>query len=354
MATGLKVLIVDDEKDLLDFYSQLLSQLPSRPEVHTATTGARALALLESEPFSVLITDLNMPRMDGFQILMMVRRKFPQLRTAVITGMTDQQYRARAYAIGIDLYIEKPQSRQELQVFADCIEALLDRVEQGGFRGVQSKSLVDLVQMECFSQGSSVLKIVNGSRTGRIWMANGDIIDAEAEGELGEVAFRRILQWRTGSFEVLPPEPDRERTILTPGQSLLLDAAQWLDEERAVTSGEGLLGGKREDVLKAISRVEGVESVHSFLLGGDAASRSWGVEEPEQQRKWATSLVGRLERIGERLRVAPLRTAVAVMGSRVFAMQSTGNRVLLLGLKADTDVPRARETLHHVMGDWNS
>jgi DNA-binding NarL/FixJ family response regulator len=51
----------------------------------------------------LLISDLNMPKMDGLQVLMLVRRKFPQLRTAVLTSVADEQFRARGYAMGIDL-----------------------------------------------------------------------------------------------------------------------------------------------------------------------------------------------------------------------------------------------------------
>ena len=58
-------------------YREVLSQLPSRPEIHTSNSGARAIALLESEAFTMLISDLRMPKMDGLQVLSIVRRKFP-------------------------------------------------------------------------------------------------------------------------------------------------------------------------------------------------------------------------------------------------------------------------------------
>ena len=60
-----KILLLDDDQDLLELYREMLARLPSGPEIHTATSGARAIALLESESFSLLISDLNMPKMDG-------------------------------------------------------------------------------------------------------------------------------------------------------------------------------------------------------------------------------------------------------------------------------------------------
>ena len=47
---------------------------------------------------------------DARRELAIVRRKFPQLRTAVLTSVVDAQFRTRAYAMGIDLFLEKPNS----------------------------------------------------------------------------------------------------------------------------------------------------------------------------------------------------------------------------------------------------
>src|SRR5208337_3441016 len=69
---GPKVLLVDDEPDLLEMYREILGQLPSKPEIQTATSGPRALALLEAEEFRLMICDLMMPKMDGLQLLSVV------------------------------------------------------------------------------------------------------------------------------------------------------------------------------------------------------------------------------------------------------------------------------------------
>src|SRR2546422_2163594 len=232
MSSGHKILLLDDDQDLLELYREMLARLPSQPEIHTATSGARAIALLESEPYSLLISDLNMPKMDGLQVLTIVRRKFPQLRTAVMTSVVDAQFRTRAYAMGIDLFLEKPNTSQEISFFLDCIESLLGREMDGGFRGMQSKSLVDIIQLECLSQSSSVLKITNASFSGRIWFINGDVIDAETQDLNGEPAFRKILSWKTGNFEILPADQERNRNIFNSYQGLLLESAQALDEAK--------------------------------------------------------------------------------------------------------------------------
>src|ERR1035437_10467595 len=199
-----------------------------------------------------------MPKMDGLQVLSIVRRKFPGLRTVVLTSVMDEQFRSRAYALGVDLFWEKPTSQQEIKIFLDCLESLLDREDEPGFRGVQSKSLVDLIQLECISQSSSVLRITNGPLTGRIWIQAGELVDAEAAELRGEPALKKILSWRAGNFEMLPVEPARPRTIFKSYNALLLESAQALDESRGGVTAEG---APQMDAspLAQVSQVEGVE-----------------------------------------------------------------------------------------------
>src|SRR5271170_8001550 len=136
MSNQHKILLLDDDEQILELYQELLRALPSQPEVHVSNSGARAIALLESEPFTLLITDLRMPKMDGLQVLAIVRRKYPYLRIIVLTGVLDEEYRSRAYAQGVDMFWQKPSSTEEFKLFKDCIESLLDRDVQseGGFR----------------------------------------------------------------------------------------------------------------------------------------------------------------------------------------------------------------------------
>src|SRR5512143_3595073 len=103
-----KLLLVDDDPDDLNLYAKLLCGLPSKPEISTASSGGRAIAMLESEPFRLLICDLRMPKMDGLQVLSIVRRKYPEMRTVALTSVGDEQFRSRVYALGVDLFWHKP------------------------------------------------------------------------------------------------------------------------------------------------------------------------------------------------------------------------------------------------------
>src|ERR1700691_513430 len=208
-----KILILDDEADWLEMCREMLTHLPSKPEVRTATTGAHAVAQLDAEPFRLLICDLKMPRIDGLQTLSIVRRRYPELRTVVLTALEDEEFRSRAYALGVDLFWLKSDMQQNMKMFLDCLESLLGRDMADGFRGIQNKSLMDIIQMECLSRHSTLLRLTPGPLVAKIWLQDGELIDAEVQGAHGEAAFRKILYWKSGTFENLPAEPSHPRGI---------------------------------------------------------------------------------------------------------------------------------------------
>ena len=275
------------------------------------------MALLEAEPFSLFITDLRMPKIDGFQVLLAARRRFPTLRTVAMTGLGDPQYRARAYASGIDLYTEKPTTPAEIRLFSECVEALLTQgAQDGGFRGIQSKSLMDLIQIECLSQNSGILRITRGSLEGRVWIDAGNVIDAEVRDLRGEEAFKQIFGWKTGNFEILPGDPNRQRTIFNSYESLLLDSAQTLDESAAAGSGDGdaRCAGHEPRRSSRWPAVRGVEAL--LLITGPGQMRIVGRGNRRRNSPaWTHRVLSEFQALGEMLKPGRLRSVEAA-GSR--------------------------------------
>jgi CheY-like chemotaxis protein len=349
-----KVLILDDEQDVLDTYRELLANLPSKPEVHTATSGARALALLESEPFSLMLTDLHMPGMDGFQVLTLVRRRFPSLRTVVMTSVGEDQYRARAYAMGIDLFMEKPQNEKDIEIFTDCVESLLGREELGGFRGVQSKSLVDLIQIECLSQSSSVLKITNGPLIGRIWVENGDVIDAEVGDMTGEDGFKQIVSWRSGTFEMLPADPTRERRIMSSYSGLLLDSAQTLDEAEAGGKVDAPADQAPGSALSPLSRIKGVEFLVTVNSENPKEFDTWGVDKPEQMAAWTHEAARDIRALAQQLNFGTFNELIGMGAQNHVGMVTSPTADLCAGFNRSLTQTLVRKSLKEVASKWVS
>jgi CheY-like chemotaxis protein len=303
-----KILILDDDADWLELSREMLSALPSHPEILTATTGKRALALLQAEPIRLLICDLKMPRIDGLQILAIVRRRHPELRTVVLSALEDEEYRSRAYALGVDLFWIKMEMQRNSKMFMECLESLLGRDNDTGFRGIQSKSLMDIIQMECLSRTSTVLRITRGPIVAKLWIQDGELIDAEAAGARGEAAFRRILAWKSGTFENLPAEPEHERTILKPVNALLLETAQDLDETALPQEPDAAEESThRKTVWKlAMLTREGAEYVIAIPPAGMGEPEAIGTQDAKPLAGWARSAAAIARRLGDRLEAGPV------------------------------------------------
>src|SRR3954454_21542881 len=343
-----KVLLLDDDAELLDLYRQLLAQLPSRPEIFTVSSGPRAMAMLESEPFRLLICDLKMPKMDGLQVLSIVRRKHPELRTVALTSVADEQFRSRAYALGVDLFWYKPATEQEIKMFLECLESLLGRERENGFRGVQSKSLVDIIQLECISQSSSQLRITNGPCSGKIWIQDGEIIDSEADELRGEPAFQRILAWKAGSFETLPADPSRPRTITKSYNGLLLETAQALDEKAGAAAATAESGAAPSAFAK-LSEVEGIEFVLAMKAGEQNDPVARGLENPERMAAWSRATLERFKSLADRLHAGPLAQLEGYGPQRHVSLTTHAETDFCLGWKHTMSADQVRDMTKKVL-----
>lgn len=354
-----KILILDDDADWLGLCRDQLAALPSHPEVLTANNAKRALAQLETEKVRVLISDLKMPRIDGLQMLAIVRRRFPATRTVVLSGLEDEEYRSRAYALGVDLFWLKTEMQRNPKLFNECVESLLGQSDphgDTGFRGLQSKSLMDIIQMECLSRASTVLRITRGPLVARLWIQDGELTDAECEGARGEAAFRRLLAWKTGAFENLPPEPDRERTIQKPVNALLLESAQSIDETAALSdepdSIESSLHRKTMWKLAQLTR-EGADFVVATPLDEKGEPEGMGTQNVAAIAQWTQRAAEIVRRLGERLEAGPLSYVACQSVERQTVLLVSGNQAFLVGWPPD-----ATENLHEksrkLAASWDS
>jgi CheY-like chemotaxis protein len=347
--TRQKILLVDDDPAVLSIYQELLGQLPSNPEIHTALSGPRALAMLDSDAYRLLACDLSMPKMDGLQVLSIVRRKHPQVRTMALTGVADEQFRSRVYSLGVDLYWHKPGTEEEIRLFIECIESLLGQ-EDSGFRGLQSKSLMDIIQMECMSQNSTLLCITNGTTPGRIWIQDGEVIDAETGDLRGEQAFLRIFSWENGSFETQQPEPSRPRTIFKSYNALLLESAQALDELRDVANQPE---AQKLPARPGLSEIEGLEFVVAIDTTAEKPVFARGIENPSVLADWTRKTIENFQSLGEQLHAGGLSEIEASGTQRQLTLTSRQETQFCIASKNNLERAQARETVLKVLNLWD-
>ncbi len=100
-----RVLVVDDKENMLKLFEKILE---GGHEVETAGDGARALSLVATRPFDVVVTDIRMPGADGFEVLAAVKARSPTTEVVMMTGYATVADAVRAMKTGAFDYLEKP------------------------------------------------------------------------------------------------------------------------------------------------------------------------------------------------------------------------------------------------------
>ncbi len=100
-----EILIVDDEEDTRVLFKR---HLESSYSVDTAESAERALKMLEVNEYHIVMTDIVMPRIDGLQLLEIIKDQYPHVAVIVISGKASLQMAVKAIKQGAEDFIEKP------------------------------------------------------------------------------------------------------------------------------------------------------------------------------------------------------------------------------------------------------
>ncbi len=106
----MRILIVDDDRNirnlLVDFFG------PRGHQVTSSANGSEALETMSRTPIDLVISDIRMPVMDGATLLREIRKAYPGVRVALMTGYYKEP--ERAISLGADYFIEKPFSISQI------------------------------------------------------------------------------------------------------------------------------------------------------------------------------------------------------------------------------------------------
>lgn len=117
MKSSVSILVVDDESMMRDLLQRILSRDGYR--VVCAEDGQDALEVLERETVDIIISDLKMPRMNGFELLKVVKEKYPRVAVIMMTAYGDTYTVKDALLLGADEYITKPFKSFEISMVVE-------------------------------------------------------------------------------------------------------------------------------------------------------------------------------------------------------------------------------------------
>lgn len=242
---GMKsVLIVDDEKPFLESVKLGFSTYESDFKLYTAENGKAAVEVLKSEIIDIVVTDVKMPEMDGFELLAYISKHYPAIPVIVMSAYADTEMKKKFMSMGTLGLLEKPLDFDDL---AAMVKKWLQMTSKSdSLKGISLESFLQLVELE---QKTYLLKIIPRDKentSGLLYTFNGEIYDAVC-GELkGEEAVFEILGWENPEIIVKKtPSQKFARRIERSIMSILLEASTRRDEsEEQVKGGEALDDGE--------------------------------------------------------------------------------------------------------------
>lgn len=229
------VLIVDDEKSFLLSLAAGLREYASHFNVLIAGNGERAVKILESITIDLVVTDIRMPEMDGFELLAYISTNFPSIPSIVMTAYGTPQMEDSLQSLGTLKLLNKPLD------FSEMAEAIIKGLESdntaGSLKGISLDSFLQLIEME---QKTCLLEVLCSSKKkGFFYFEKGILYDAFCGNIKGEKAAIEMISWDKVhiSFKNLPNEKI-SRQINTGLMALILEGIRLKDESAGIDMEE--------------------------------------------------------------------------------------------------------------------
>ena len=238
---GAKILIVDDNPQVLRLLNIFLSKAEEGYEIIQAENGEVALQLANEEKPNLIISDVMMPKMDGIELCWMIREnsEIPLVPFIFLTSFKDRETAVRGLRAGADDYLTKPVDKKKLITSVKdllerkkSLDSLDEKTEKHkGFSGdLEDLSVVEVVQLLNLNKKSGVLKIDNGGKS-FVYINKGNLWAVRKGDKFGEEALYEIVAQKKGVFQFDVSEVSVEQNIVNSTMNVIMEACRVTDEQ---------------------------------------------------------------------------------------------------------------------------
>ena len=219
-----KILIVDDEPAQSRGLSRAIRLRRPDFTVLTSGDGIEALSVLEAQQVDLVLTDLQMQTMSGFELIAWLSSNRPSVLTFAMTAHAGADTEDRLHALGAVEAFAKPLD----------VDALLHRVSEGlssRIRGhVQNVGLASFVQLVELEQKTCTLDVESGASRGQLYVKRGHLVDARTGELTGDEAAVEILGWEHTNITIEHGCRAAEPRIAKPTHYLIMESMRVHDE----------------------------------------------------------------------------------------------------------------------------
>lgn len=244
------VLVADDDAWILRMVATVLEKRGY--SVETAVDGEDALARALARPPDLLITDVMMPKVDGWALVRQLRAhpELAMIPVIFLTALSSEDDRIRGFRLGADDYVAKPFRFEELDLRVTktlrrtqaAMQETREQLGGSGLRGdlaqVGLSSLLVLIEMER-KTGLLQLRAPNGP-SAQILVRDGKVVHArldDVEEPVDAECVYYLLTWGAGEFEFIVCLVEGVDRVNVSTTHLLMEGARLIDEERDPAAG---------------------------------------------------------------------------------------------------------------------
>lgn len=218
------ILLVDDDEIFRETLAARLGHELEDINVQTAEHGKRALEIISEMPVDMVVTELNMPVMDGFELLASLREQSSKIPVLVVTEFLLDEVQEILSNLGYYMFHRKGANAQGL---IDRIKDTTMPEVEGTLVGLSLAGFLQLLEAE---RKSCMIVVTDRTRKGTLFVNDGAVVHAETQNERGVDAAMDIVCWSNVRMEIFHTQGAISNTIQMKLQDLLLRAFVSHDE----------------------------------------------------------------------------------------------------------------------------
>jgi len=222
-----KVLIVDDDHIWLRLIKKKFENYADTFTTLTALDGKEAVNSLKENMISLVVTDMQMPEMDGLALLAHLSENYPDIPVIIMTAYSTPSSKKTVLDGGAAGYIEKPFVVEDLAT--KIIKTLQKETEGGTLQTVPLDMFIQLIEME---QKTCTIRVFNKltESKGILFFYKGDLMDARINNRQGNDAAYEIFAWDSVTLSIQDECAIKQKKIKGELQAILFDAMRMKDE----------------------------------------------------------------------------------------------------------------------------
>ncbi len=329
------VLLVDDEPLFLRTIADGFSAMADRLTLLTAPNGRAALTILESCPVDLVVTDLKMPEMDGFELIANLSRLCPEVPVIVMTAFGTPDIEKRLDVHGISCFIDKPLDFPALR--AKVLEALEARAS-GHLSGVSLPTFLQVIEAD---RKTCSVRVRSEGQEGLLHFKKGELVDAQLGALRGDDAALVLVGLEEPEIEVVSARVAQAKRTHMTLREVLLEGFRLKDEnQRGTRQSWGARGAHEASGFSTAGAAPIVESIQK-----EAANMA-----AQEKLKELTVVDG----FGGVAVFTPTGEALAMLQGEAGHLKEVGvlaNNVLLNAQKASLEMGAGRGQQVHIEGE---